>query len=61
MNSMVYSCTLLNYSDWLIIFTVHTYDSDNKLVTVIKKNNKTIAFLSRILIKPHNNYTMTKK
>ena len=49
---MVSSETLMNYSDWEIPFTVHTYSSDKQLGTVISQDNKPIYLLFRILVKP---------
>ena len=58
---MVSAETLLNYPYCKIPFTVHTDNSYKQLGAVIIKNNKTIAFLSRRLSKPHRNYTTTEK
>ena len=58
---MVSAETLLSYSDWKMTFTVHTDSSDKKLGSVISHNNKPIAFFSRRLSKPQNNYTTTEK
>ena len=52
---------LLNFPNWGIIFTVHTYSSDKQLGTVIIKNDKPISLLPRKLSEPHNNYTTTEK
>ena len=52
---------LLSYPDFKLTFIFHTATSDKKLVAVISQNNKLIAFFSRILSKPHNNYTITEK
>ena len=56
---MVSAETLLNYPDWTVIFTVHTYASNEQLGGVISHNNKPIAFSSRILINPQCNHTKT--
>ena len=37
---MVSAETLLNYTDWMIPFTVHIYTSDKKSSAVISTNNK---------------------
>ena len=58
---MVSAETLLIYIDWKLPFTVHTDASDKKLGAVISHNNKPIALLSIILIKPQLNYTMNEK
>ena len=58
---MVSAETLISYPDYKLPVTVHTYASDKQLGAVISQNNKPIAFLSRILIKPHSNYTTTEK
>ena len=58
---MVSADTLLIYPDWKLTFTVHTDAYDKQLGDVISKNNKPIAFFSRILSKPQCNYTTTKK
>ena len=58
---MVSAEKLLSYPDWKMPFTVHTDASDKQLCAVISHNNKHIAFFSRILIKPHHNYTTTEK
>ena len=58
---MVSAKTLLSYTDWKIPFTVHTYASYKKLGYVISHNNKPIPFFSRILSRPHNNYTKNQK
>ena len=50
----------LSYPDWTIPFPVHTYDSYEKLVTVIMNNNKPIEFFSIILSNPQCNHTMTE-
>ena len=52
---MVSVDTLLSYLDWKIPSTVHTYDSDKQLGTVISHNNKPIAFFSKRLINPQRN------
>ena len=52
--------TLLNYPHWKIPFTVQTDNSDKQLGAFRCQNNKSIAFLSRELIKPPHNYNMTK-
>ena len=58
---MVSDETLLSYPYWTLTFTVHTDASDKQIGAVIIPNNKFIAFLSRRLSKPQNNYTMTEK
>ena len=58
---MVSAEMLWSYLDWKILFTVHTDASDKTLGAVISKNNKPIAFFSRIFIKPQTNYTTTEK
>ena len=58
---MVYAENLLSYPYWTIPFIVHTDASDKQLGAVVSKNNKPIAFLSRIISNPQHNYTMTVK
>ena len=58
---MVSSETLISYPCFKLPFKVHTDASDKQLGVVIIHNNKSIAFFSRILSKPHRNYTMTEK
>ena len=57
---MVSAETLLNYTDWMIPFTVHIYTSDKKSSAVISTNNKSISCLSRRSSKPQHNYNMTE-
>ena len=52
---------LLNYPYRTIPFTVHTDASDKQLSAVISQNNKPIAFILVILIKPQLNYIKTDK
>ena len=54
-NNMVYSETLLNYPDWTITSTVHTYASDKQLGAVTIQNEKPIALFLRNLSKPQHN------
>ena len=61
LNHIVYTETLLSYSDWKITFTVHTNASDKHLGDVIIQNNKTIILLSMMLIKLQRNYTTNEK
>ena len=58
---MVSAETLLNYPDWKIPFTVHTYDSDKQLGGFIIHSNKTILILSSGLINTWCNYTTIEK
>ena len=58
---MVYPETLFNYSDCIIIFTVHTYAYDKQLGSIISQNNKPNEFLSIILKNPKCNSTTTRK
>ena len=58
---MVSEETLLSYIDWKLPFTVHTDDSDKKLVAVISENNKHITLFSTRLSKPQIKYTTTDK
>ena len=51
--------SLLNYPDWVITFTVHTYSYDKQLGDFISHNNKPIVFFPRRLIKLQRNYTTT--
>ena len=51
---MVSSKAPMSYPDWKLPFTVNTDASDKQLDAVISKNNKTIAFFSRRLIKQRN-------
>ena len=57
----VSSETLLSYPYWKLPFTVYTDASDKQLISVIRQNNKPIAFFSKKLSKPHRNYTTTYK
>ena len=58
---MVSAETLLNYPDWTINLTLHTYDSDKQLGAVISQNDKPIDLFSRKLSNTQNNYTTTEK
>ena len=53
--------TLLSYPYQTIPFKVNTDDADKQLGAVISKNNKPIAFFSRIIINPKCNYNNTDK
>ena len=53
--------TLINDQDWTISLTVHTYNSDKQLGTIMNQNNYPIAYLLRIFSKPQFNYTMIEK
>ena len=52
---MVSAETLMSYPDWKPTFIVQTDASDKQLGAVISKNNKPIAFFSRISRKPQRN------
>ena len=58
---MVTAETLLSYTYWTLLFTVHTDESDKQLGAVISHKNKPITFFSRILIKPQRNYNTTEQ
>ena len=58
---MVSAEKLLIYPYWKLPFTVHTDAYDKHLGAVISKNNTPIDFFTKRLIKPHCNYTTTKK
>ena len=58
---MVSAETLLNYHNWTITLTLHTYDSDKQLGAVISQNDKPIDLFSRKLSNTQNNYTTTEK
>ena len=58
---MVSAETLISHSDWKLSFTVHNDASEKQLGAIISQNNKPIAFLSRILIKPQGNYTALRR
>ena len=58
---MVSAETLLNYPDQEIPFTVHTYESDEKLGTSISQNDKPIALFSIKSSKPQHIYTNTNR
>ena len=49
---MVSADNLFSYTDWKILFMVHTYDFDKQLGASISQNNKPIEFFLRILSKP---------
>ena len=53
LKSIVSEATLLNYPDWTIPFTVHTYASAKQLGDVISQKNKPISFLAKYFQK-HN-------
>ena len=53
--------TLLSSLYWVIIFTVHTDNSDKLLGAIISHNNEPIVFFSIRLRKPQSNYTTTEK
>ena len=46
MKKMICDETILNYPDWEIPFTIHTYASDKHLGAVISQNDKPVAFFS---------------
>ena len=55
-NRIVSAETLLNYTDWGNMSTVHTDTSDLQLVYITIQNNKPIALFLGTLNKPHCNY-----
>ena len=61
LENIVSNKILLSYPDWKLPFTVHSDNSDKQLGDVISQNNKPIKLFSRRFIKPHYNYTTTKK
>ena len=58
---MVSDETLLNYTDWKIMFINYTDASNKHLGSVIDQNNNPIDLLSRILSKPKCKYTKIEK
>ena len=51
----------MNYPYWTIYFTLHTDASDKQVGAVIIQNNKPIAILSIVIIKPKRKHTTTEK
>ena len=58
---MVYDDNFMDYPNRKIYYTVHTYDYENKLGTVVSENNKIICFLSKRLSKSLDNHNTTDK
>ena len=61
LNNMVSSGTLLNFTDWKMLFIFPTDSSDKQLGSVLSKNNKPTSFLSSILFNSRCNYTLSFK
>ena len=53
--------TLLNFPNWTIMFTVHTYASDKHHGAVISQNDKHIALFLINLIRPQSYYNTKYK
>ena len=53
--------TMLSYPDYSEVFEIHTDASDKQLGAVISQKGKPLAFFSRKLSDPQENYTVTDK
>ena len=58
---MVSTDNTMDYPRFILPFTVHTYNSDKYLGSVISQNSKTMFFFKIRLRKPQRKYTKTDK